>query len=139
MIVVDASVALKWLLHNEQDSANALALLKKPFKLIAPDLIRLEVHATLTKAVRRKILSPTDALLQMQRWRSSLANRAIIITHQDEDFSEAGQLSLDLQHPFYDCVYLTVAKKLHIPLATADNRLEVVAHQVSIEVFPWRK
>jgi predicted nucleic acid-binding protein len=50
MIVVDASVAAKWFLPEKGSSA-ALALQEGPSQLAAPDLIRMEVAAAITKAL----------------------------------------------------------------------------------------
>ncbi|NJL51216.1 MAG: type II toxin-antitoxin system VapC family toxin [Hydrococcus sp. SU_1_0] len=47
--MVDASVAVKWLL-NEEDSERACGLFEQPYRLIAPDLIRLEVLAAISRA-----------------------------------------------------------------------------------------
>ncbi len=138
MLVVDASVALKWFL-NEQNSDKALTLFKKPYKLVAPDIIRIEVLATLTKAVRKKLLSAEHAQLQMQRWRDAISKRAIIIIEHDSDYIEAGKLSLEMNHPLYDCSYLAAAKKLHVPLATADRKLADVSNKLDIQLFEWDK
>jgi len=46
MIVVDASVAMKWFL-NDQDSSQALGLFHQSYKLVAPELIRIEVLAAI--------------------------------------------------------------------------------------------
>jgi len=48
MIVVDASVAMKWFL-NDQDS-QALGLFHQSYKLVAPELIRIEVLAAIDLA-----------------------------------------------------------------------------------------
>jgi len=49
MIVVDASVAMKWFL-NDQDSSQALGLFHQSYKLVAPELIRIEVLAAIDLA-----------------------------------------------------------------------------------------
>ena len=51
IMIVDASVAAKWYLP-EEDSDKALALLGMPLQLFAPSLIKLEVCAAITRRVR---------------------------------------------------------------------------------------
>lgn len=137
MLVVDASVAVKWLL-NEEDSEQASALFEQPYRLIAPDLIRIEVLAAITKNVRKNILSVEDADRYATRWRSLIARKAFFILETDPEYSEATALALQVKHSIYDCLYLAVARQFRIPLVTADKRLETIAGELSIECFAWR-
>ncbi|MBW4473973.1 MAG: type II toxin-antitoxin system VapC family toxin [Stenomitos rutilans HA7619-LM2] len=137
ILVIDASVAVKWLL-NEEDSAPALALFRLPCKLIAPALIRVEVLATIAKVARRNQLSIADATRQIQRWHSTLSRRALFTVEGDKDYQDEVELSLAQRHSLYDCVYLALARKLGVPLATADKRLADIAHELGIEAFDWR-
>ena len=57
MLVVDASVALKWFIE-EEGSAQAAALLATPELLVAPDLIVAEVCNAAWKAVRTGTMLP---------------------------------------------------------------------------------
>lgn len=137
MIVVDASVAVKWFL-NEQDSSQALALFHQSYKLIAPELIRIEVMAAITKRVRMAELAAEDATKQMERWRSTLSKRALFLVNDDQQYQQAAALSLQERHNFYDCVYLVLAKKLGILLVTADERLANLAQKLGIQSLDWR-
>ena len=58
-LVVDASVALKWVLL-EEGRDRALAVLSED-ALIAPDLLHVECANALTTRVRRGLISPVDA------------------------------------------------------------------------------
>jgi predicted nucleic acid-binding protein len=51
MIVVDASVAAKWFVAKDE-TPHAHGLLNDTWKLLAPTLIRFEVHAALTRHFR---------------------------------------------------------------------------------------
>jgi predicted nucleic acid-binding protein len=137
VIVVDASVAVKWFLH-EADSRQALSLFHQPYKLVAPELIRIEVLAAISKRVRMGHLALEDAAEQMERWRSTLLNRAVSIIDGDNQYQDEAALSLQERHSFYDCVYLVLAKKFRIPLATADERLSLLAEAHGIETLNWR-
>jgi hypothetical protein len=137
MLVVDASVAVKWFL-NEPDSRQALGLFGQPYKLVAPPLIRVEVLAAIAKRVRMGQISIEDAAGQMDRWRSTLLNRAVFVVDSDEQYQEETALSLQERHSLYDCIYLVLAKKLCVPLVTADQRLGELAQSLGVETFNWR-
>jgi len=59
-LVVDASVAVKWFLP-EPDAEPAVALLRAGHRLIAPDLLWIEVASVLWKVVRRGSLTAGPA------------------------------------------------------------------------------
>src|SRR3954468_1902069 len=66
MIVVDASVALKWL-RWEADSLDALRFLRD-HELVAPELIFLEVASGIVNHVNRNPATRTDALRALEKW-----------------------------------------------------------------------
>ena len=117
-LVVDASVAVKWVL-SEPGSPRALAL-RDEGGLIAPSLIAVEVGNALWKAVRRDGFARQDALD---------AIRAILLAFDAlipiEDLRlRALELSLELDHPIYDCFYLALAERERAPLVSADGSLK---------------
>jgi predicted nucleic acid-binding protein len=59
IIVVDASVAAKWFIA-EDNTDDALLLLDMPFDLHAPDLLYLEFDNILCKLIRRGLLSEEE-------------------------------------------------------------------------------
>jgi predicted nucleic acid-binding protein len=60
LLVVDASVAVKWVLR-EAGRENAVDLLSGGSVLIAPDVIRLELSNVITKRERRKAITSEQA------------------------------------------------------------------------------
>jgi len=121
MIVVDASVAVKWF-AIELDTPLARALLDRSERLLAPELIATEVSAALTKKVRRRLLSAEDARKHVQAWLAALAAGALILTETEGDLPASTELALELSHPLYDCLYLALAMRLDASLITADER-----------------
>jgi predicted nucleic acid-binding protein len=121
-LVVDASVAAKWIVP-EPDSAAAAALREQNVALIAPSLIAAEIGNTLWKAARRGNIEQTEAISGIRAallWFESL----IPI---EELRVRALELAFDLKHPIYDCFYLALAERERCPLITADSRLIAAA------------
>ena len=114
-LVVDASVAIKWVIE-EQGTSQALAL--RRHRLFAPDLLVAECANVLWKKARRNELTAQEAVLAarlLQRADIELAPiRALL--------EPATNLAIALDHPAYDCVYLALAESLSCDVVTADRR-----------------
>lgn len=115
--VVDASVALKWVLPEEY-SAQAIQLLERGLELMAPPLITVEVAHNLIKRVRRKQLSAAQA------------ERALAQIEGQVDLTDVANLwrspyAAAVMHQIsaYDACYVALAKQLECELITADRRL----------------
>lgn len=122
MLVIDASVAVKWF-YPEQETDKALALLRTGQKLIAPEIIRIEVAAALTRLLRMNRLQTEMAMTLLEEWRKALMQQTVSLEPTEEDFAEAVALSIHLQHQLQDCLYVAVAQRLGAPLVTADRKL----------------
>jgi len=103
--VLDASVALQWLLEDESDRVYSLQVLKSLATNVAvvPPLWFYEVGNGLLMASRRGLISLP-----------ALAN-----THR---------LTV------YDAAYLALARRLQVPLATNDAALRRVANALDVKV-----
>jgi predicted nucleic acid-binding protein len=114
VIVVDTSVAVKWLVE-EEDSDRAAALLGR--SLVAPDLILIECGNALWKRQRRGEIPFDQALAGLARLEQfvSLAPSAPFALR-------ALEMAVELQHPVYDCLFLAAAERLDVMLVTADRR-----------------
>ncbi|HET9200303.1 MAG TPA: type II toxin-antitoxin system VapC family toxin [Dehalococcoidia bacterium] len=117
LFVVDASVAAKWLVQ-EQFSEQANLLVRLEHRLIAPDLLLLEVASVLTKKVRRGELTEREARDRKEdtRERVGLVPSAVLS-------GDAFELALRFQRGFYDALYLALAINSDCQLVTADRRL----------------
>jgi predicted nucleic acid-binding protein len=120
--VVDASVAVKWLLPEPgSDRARSLAAMR----LQAPDLLPVECANVLWKKVRLGDLSKDQALVAFEM----LRNAPVAFTGSLELLDAALRLSIGLEHPVYDCLYIALAVRNDLPLVTADRRLVAVARK----------
>jgi predicted nucleic acid-binding protein len=119
MIVVDASVAVKWFLP-ETGSEEVTLLLSGTNKLIAPDLIRVEVAAAITRRVRLGELPEDEAMPICDAWLKALSDGVVTLTAAQDDLTEAIKLAMEIKHPLQDCLYLAVAMRLKAVLVTSD-------------------
>jgi predicted nucleic acid-binding protein len=114
-LVVDASIAIKWVVEEEGTEA-ALALRNKA-ELVAPDLIIAECANILWKKVQRDELSESEALIAARLLQSGnveiLATRSLL--------EMATRLAIELGHPAYDCIYLALAIQGNCRFVTADK------------------
>lgn len=123
-LVVDASVAVLWTLA-QRDSDKA-AVLRGQSDLIAPSLIVAEIGNALWKAVRRGDLPAREA-----RTGADLALGPLSALVPLEELHErALELSLELDHPIYDCCYLALAERERAPLVCVDASLKVKAKKL---------
>src|SRR3712207_5480320 len=116
-MVIDTSVLFEALVPGPHSHIAAQILLSAP-KLTAPDLIRVEVSGALTKAVRRKQISAEYAAAACTRLRVTLPPLEATEPLIDRSFA----LSLELDHPFADCVFLAQAEARTDTLVTGDQR-----------------
>jgi predicted nucleic acid-binding protein len=122
-LVIDASVALKWRLRDEEATSQADALLDDflagKLELLTPTLFDYEIANALRVAVTRQRLSEPDAA-------AALANFAqyTIVRY---DFTGIASLTFHLsghyQRSAYDSAYLALAQAQGVWFFTGDKRL----------------
>ncbi len=128
-VVVDASLAIKWLVE-EDDSDRAHAVLQswvaQDITRIAPYLMPFEVANALHRRVLRGELNVGDSIRMIARL---LASRLEL--HQPPDLHvRALQLASQLkQNAAYDAHYLALAESVGCELWTADERFYKAASQ----------
>jgi predicted nucleic acid-binding protein len=114
-LVIDASVAVKWVLPEE--GAQRAALLRiEGVDFIAPAIIAAEISSAIWKRARRKEISRADAVSAL-RIATNLAGRLL---PAEKLASEALQLAIKYDHAVYDCFCLALADKEGATLMTAD-------------------
>lgn len=114
--VIDASVAIKWVVE-ESGTAEALAI-RQNAQLIGPELLVPECANILWKKVQRRELLKEEAILAA---RLIQAADVELVSHRSL-LSAATEMSIELDHPAYDCFYLALAADRNCRLVTADER-----------------
>jgi len=120
-LVVDASVAVLWTLA-QRDSEKAAAL-RGQGDLIAPSLIVAEIGNAIWKAVRRGDLPAREARTALDLALGPLS----ALVPLEELHERALELSIELDHPIYDCFYLALAERERTPLVCVDGSLKAKA------------
>ena len=118
MIVVDASIAVRWTIDMPLSDA-AEALLRGSMPIIAPDLVVAEVANAFVTAVRQSPAATQrarDGLDFLPRWFAELVGLSSLR-------NDAFKIALELAHPAYDCFYLALAEQRGCPVLTTDERL----------------
>jgi predicted nucleic acid-binding protein len=131
--VVDASVAVKWLLP-EPGSDEAQSLLDSGENLAGPGLMAVEVAAALARKSRLKEIAPKDADAALELWLQSLADGLVEIVRDEEDLRGAFRLARALNHQLQDCLYLALSERLQATFVTADAQFERKARHVYPEI-----
>lgn len=123
-IVVDASVAIKWLFPEEGfEQAKAL---RHSYRCIAPQIVYAECSNVIWKKVRRSELTKNEAL----RATTFVDTFSIEVVSLKELVPLAVDLSLALDHAVYDCFYLALAAIQDCQLVTADTKLHRKVHDL---------
>lgn len=115
MIVVDTSVIVR-IATAEPGADAALARIRTEPHRAAPDWVRMEVLSALSNKVRREGM-PVEAA------RAAAAALSAYVPDMVDSpglVAEAFELSLQLNHALYDCLYLAAALNLDGKLITAD-------------------
>ena len=117
-LVVDASVALRWLVPSHDAAPARVLVADAGVALHAPDLIWPEVGNALWKYGRAGM----DAARVLRRLRDFRA-LPLKITPTHELVDDALVIALELGHPVYDCIYLALAIRESARVVTADRRM----------------
>ena len=121
-LIVDASVAAKWLL-TEADSDKAASLFRawtdRRITLLAPTILPAEVANALWKRAVRGLVPASDALRLHREFR----DLDIPLHPIAELVDEALDLALRFRHSVYDGLYLALGRQVGAVFVTADEKL----------------
>ena len=123
--VVDASVAVKWLV-TETFSDEAARLLDKELTLIAPELLFAEATNALWAMCRRGNITKADFAEAVGVLKAAPVTVPVAMRQLA---ASAARLAIDLDHPAYDCFYLALAVQEQHPVVTADRRFHDIVRK----------
>lgn len=132
--IADASVALKWFVPEEHAEL-AEKLITSGHTLHAPRFMAVETVNSVWKNWRKQLIG--EAVV-----RATVLKLEALVDHWHADellLPEAVALSISLNHPIYDCIYLALARSLGGAVITADKRLLAVAPKgLAVALEDWR-
>lgn len=117
-IVVDASVAVK-LTIDEPGSVEARSALLERAALVAPILMRHEALNVLSRKARLGEIDDVDVHIAFNLL--TMGGIEFLDTDERTDLY-ALLMSINLNHPIGDCLYLALARSLEAVLLTADRQ-----------------
>lgn len=122
--MVDASVAVKWVLSGEAYEENATKFkdnqLSENAEMFAPSLMIHEVANSLWKAIKLKRITQEDAFRAMK----DLGDLQINLQEQYwTEVSREFAIAIKLDITTYDAAYLALSEKMNAPVITADDKL----------------
>ena len=123
VLVIDASVAIAWLLDDEDtpDAVSSLAAAEDA-ETFVPQLWHFEIRNALLTAERRGRLDP-DQIQGRLRYLNALPLK----TDSEPDLEAAMALARHHRLTFYDALYLELAKRRNAHIATLDKNLAAAA------------
>ena len=130
--VVDASVLVSWLLPDESDVRSDALFADPANQWLAPSHLPAEVGNVLLQSVRRGRLKAEEM--------PNLASVLICLDVQLENFgfgpnwSRATDLAVQHTLTLYDALYLEMAQRLNLPLASFDRALVRAAEAAGVDI-----
>lgn len=121
MIVVDASVAAKWLLPEDGSDA-ARDLLAGTDALFVPEVAMVEVPGAVLRKMRAGLLDESEVRQCLALW-SDLLRDLVRVIPTSMLLGDAIDIAISVLHPLIDCLYVAAAVQLGAGLVTADVTL----------------
>lgn len=122
-VIVDTSIAIKWVVQEE--GTQAALDLRSRFQFASPELLVPECANILWKKTRRGELTHEEAILAAKL----LEHSGIVFLSMAGLLEQSARLAIELSHPAYDCAYLAAAMQMGTRFVTADRRLLRVVAQ----------
>ena len=116
-LIVDASIAIKWVVQEE--GTQAALDLRPRFRFASPELLIPEAANILWKKTQRGDLTSDEAILAARL----LEHSGVTFLSMTGLLERSARLAIELSHPAYDCAYLAAALQMGTRFVTADRRL----------------
>ena len=115
-IVIDASCILEFLLN--QESKNLVVEKVGNYQLVAPQCMPYEIGNAVSKLMKRKLISIFDGVAVYHEF-SRIPLRLV-----EPDIPDSIMIAGNTESYAYDSYYISVAKRLGMPLFTLDEEMK---------------
>ncbi len=132
--VLDGSVTLAWLFHDERDAyADAIVAKLPAIEMLVPRLWHLEIANVLLVGERRGRCTQADTTT----WLAFLGGLPTIVDASTEAQAWSDTIALGRLHGLsaYDGAYLELAMREGVAIATLDAKLEAAATAVGVAIY----
>lgn len=131
MIVVDASVAVKWFVEELGSGLARQLLDNEKGSLHIPDIFVVEVAATLVRIANQNKASNAMSRNGLFHLIDLIDSGALVLDRTPPSQTiDAANLAIDIGHPLKDCIYLALAMELDCELVTCDAKFAAKAKGV---------
>ena len=132
--VVDCSIAMAWLFHDEATPKTGALLNRLATETaLVPACWFIEITNVLAMAERKGRIKPTES----DAFIADLSKLGIERDDEAPDRAFTHLLALCRRHRLtsYDAIYLDLAVRRNLPLATLDDALRKAAHKVGVRLL----
>ncbi len=135
-VVIDASVAVKWIIPGEPWEAQARTLKERiasrEIEAYAPPLLLYEVASVIQKSILRGALRLGDGIEALK----AMGRLGLNIQPTSWDnLAEILNIATTTKLTVYDAAYLHLSKKMEAKLVTADNKLKKRGESVTVTIL----
>jgi predicted nucleic acid-binding protein len=131
VIVVDASLAIKWYLDERLSNEADDWLTDHEGDIVVPHVFLTEVIGALVRRANIDKKLRRDSEASISRFVALFDEQLIRVKEiEPTAMAPAGTLALDLRHPLKDCIYLALAMELGCDLVTCDAKFAAKAKTV---------
>ncbi len=133
-IVLDCSIVLAWYLPDEEE-ANATAALHYVTRNggVVPFLFKTEIANGFTMAMRRNRID--DSFRNQAFEEIPMLQLNFDVEGLEEVWGLTSELADQYRLTIYDAIYLELAKRKRLPLATLDRSLKRAAIEAGVKLF----
>jgi len=123
MIVLDASVGVKWLKAETQSTEASALLARSAGAIMVPDLFAIEVASAIVRVANTDKPAAPAMRTALARFDTLLSGAMFEqVRTTPELLGRAATLAIDIGHPLKDCIYLMLAIEANCPLVTCDAK-----------------
>lgn len=126
-MIIDTNVIIAILIEPSKSKIDFV----KENKFQAPQLLKIELINVLRKYHFLKNISLENTFKYFESGQSLIDD----FFEENEILQDAIDISFLLNHPIYDCIYLSLAKQLKTPFVSMDKRLLAKAKSLDIEII----
>jgi predicted nucleic acid-binding protein len=131
VIVIDASLAVKWYLDEKWADEAEDILAEHQGDIAVPDIFVAEVTGALVRRANIDRSKRSESEASIARFMGLFETGALTaIRSTPETIAQAASLAMDLGHPLKDCIYLVLAMEGDCALVTCDARFAAKVRKV---------